>query len=116
MVICWLAVLGFGLNPILPPSPILCRYVIERKDITFISNDWEVVATVPEGTTVELKEFNPEKDYLYRIKAQNEYGMSEPSMPVSYYGKTGRCHYTCVEDISCTCALNSGISRRHRKQ
>ena len=64
------------------------RYAIDRKDISTLSGDWETIETGIEGLSMEIKNFNPEIDYLFRIRATNEYGSSDPSMAVSYYGKT----------------------------
>ncbi|KAK2186867.1 hypothetical protein NP493_186g03131 [Ridgeia piscesae] len=72
----------------LPPgaktTPI--RYIIERKDISHTSATWESVQTT-EDTSVDVRKFDPTKDYLYRLRAENDFGLSDPSMSVSYYGK-----------------------------
>ena len=64
------------------------RYIIERKDISHASSTWECVQTT-DDTSVTVRKFNPTKDYLFRLRAENDFGVSDPSMSVSYYGKRG---------------------------
>ena len=45
-----------------------------------------------------VRKFNPTKDYLFRLRAENDFGVSDPSMSVSYYGKRG-------ESFSCELLL-----------
>ena len=42
-----------------------------------------------ENTTVTLTDFDVGRDYLYRVRASNTVGLSEPSMVASYHAKTG---------------------------
>ena len=60
---------------------------MERKDISFVSSSWEMVQSGIEPTTLRIEKYDPRKDYLYRVRAENEYGRSDASMSVSYYGK-----------------------------
>lgn len=66
-----------------------CSYIIERKDLARSGNtDWvQVFSRIPD-TTFTMAGYNPEKDCLYRIRAENEYGVSEPSMSTTHYGRT----------------------------
>ena len=72
------------------------RYVVERKDLSVAGTEWRPVSGSPtENTKLSFptSDFLPDRDYLYRIKATNEYGTSNPSMPVSWCGKSGtRAH------------------------
>jgi len=66
----------------------LCRYVIERKGLGRLSVDeWLEVERDIIETTHRLTGYDPQFDCLYRVRAHNEFGLSEPTMPVSYYGK-----------------------------
>ena len=68
------------------------RYIIERKDISHASSTWECVQTT-DDTSVTVRKFNPTKDYLFRLRAENDFGVSDPSMSVSYYGKRGESFF-----------------------
>jgi len=46
----------------------------------------EVVRNITE-TTHRLTGFEPHIDCIYRVRACNEFGVSDPTMPASYYGK-----------------------------
>ena len=76
------------------------RYTIERKDISHTSSSWECVQTV-DDTSAEVRKFDPSKDYLFRLRAENDFGVSDPSMSVSYYGKHGKSYfiYLCLVDF-----------------
>ena len=37
------------------------------------------------GLNHSVKKLHPRIDYIFRIRAWNEYGCSEPSLPVSFY-------------------------------
>ena len=65
------------------------RYVVERKDLGDVASDWLVVSRDLENTTVTLTDFDVGRDYLYRVRASNTVGLSEPSMVASYHAKTG---------------------------
>ena len=49
----------------------------------------EWIECVAEWTdaTFEFKDYNPEKDYMFRVKAYNEYGTSDPSMSTQLFAK-----------------------------
>ncbi|CAH1789060.1 unnamed protein product [Owenia fusiformis] len=60
------------------PSPI--TYTVERQDPP--SPDWYKVAGGIPDTFFRLTDLNPDNDYKFRIRAENEFGVSEPSLPV----------------------------------
>ena len=65
--------------------------MIERKDLTIPSSVWEKIHSSLEDTMLNIQDgFDPERDYLFRIRAQNEYGLSDPSMPATFYGKPSK--------------------------
>jgi len=43
-------------------------------------------------TTYVMKDYRPEKDYMFRIRAGNEYGVSDPSMSSTLFAKSGKWH------------------------
>ncbi|XP_062595919.1 titin-like isoform X3 [Saccostrea cucullata] len=47
--------------------------------------DWRELVTGLTTTNTDLKGLHPRLDYLFRIRAWNEYGCSEPSLPVSLH-------------------------------
>ena len=58
-------------------------------DLGDVASDWLVVSRDLENTTVTLTDFDVGRDYLYRVRARNTVGLSEPSMVASYHAKTG---------------------------
>lgn len=70
------------------------RYVIEKKDLSYHTGDWDVAYKDVDGESFAMKDYIPERDYLYRVRATNEFGESDPSMVASYYGRPGM--YYCV--------------------
>ena len=56
-------------------------------------------------TNADIKGLHPRLDYLFRIRAWNEYGCSEPSLPVSLHrpiGKDLAIHVYCFSlELSC---------------
>lgn len=51
-------------------------------------------------TNADIKGLHPRLDYLFRIRAWNEYGCSEPSLPVSLHRPIGR-DLAIHEDVYC---------------
>ena len=102
-------------------SDCVARYAIDRKDISSLSRDWEMIESNIDGLSLQLKSFNPETDYLFRIRATNEYGTSDPSMAVSYYGKASKSQHRSITItvssvkiinlISHSCPMSIFISR-----
>ena len=64
-------------------------YTVERKDLSDTSADWLVIQRYLDRTSFKYKDYDVGRDYLYRVRASNEYGESDPSMVASYYAKTG---------------------------
>ena len=66
-----------------------CSYTVERKDLSDTSADWLVIQRDLDRTSFKYKDYDVGRDYLYRVRASNEYGESDPSMVASYYAKAG---------------------------
>lgn len=68
-----------------------CRYIVERKHLDRMGtfSDWTDVYRGLVDTSLTLKDFDVEKDCLYRVRAENEFGVSDPSMCATYYGRIG---------------------------
>ncbi|KAK3082883.1 hypothetical protein FSP39_007890 [Pinctada imbricata] len=47
--------------------------------------DWRELVSGLTSTNYDLKNLHPRLDYLFRIRAHNEYGCSEPCLPVSLH-------------------------------
>lgn len=58
-----------------------------------MTGDWIQIQADIIATVLNLNEFSPTKDCLYRIRAANQFGISDPSMSVTYYGKSGESVY-----------------------
>jgi len=66
----------------------LYSYIIERKNLGRGAIDqWVEVERNVSETAHRLTGYDPQADCLYRVRAANEFGISETTMPASYYGK-----------------------------
>jgi hypothetical protein len=75
------------------------RYIIERKALgRGALDEWFEVERNVSDTKHRLTGYDPQLDCLYRIRAANEFGISDPSLPVSYYGKQSK--YSLL-DVNC---------------
>lgn len=64
-------------------------YIVEMREPP--SNEWMRVASDVKETSLEITATSRKKDFYYRIKAANEIGTSEPSMPTLLRKKEGQC-------------------------
>ena len=53
------------------------------------SKTWIEVATDVKECEFVMPNYRPEKDYMFRVKACNEYGISDPSLSTSLFAKPG---------------------------
>ena len=60
-------------------------YIVERRCPP--SKNWIEIASEIKDTEYEMHDYRPEKDYMFRIRAGNEYGMSDPSMSATLFTK-----------------------------
>ncbi len=63
------------------------QYMVERR--TLPSLHWKQLQTGIPDISFPIKEYDVKKDYMYRVTAFNDYGVSEPTGAVSAYAKTG---------------------------
>jgi hypothetical protein len=63
------------------------HYTVERRCPP--SKNWIEVASDLKETTWFMKDYRPEKDYMFRIRATNEYGISDPSMSATLFATPG---------------------------
>ena len=56
-------------------SPIT-NYIVEKKDLK--SGEWKPCSKFVRGTTYEVLNLDEGHEYLFRVKAENEFGQSEP--------------------------------------
>lgn len=62
-------------------------YIIEQRMPPNL--DWTRIATDLKETELKITKYSQYKDYYFRVKAANEYGIAEPSMPVMLRKKEG---------------------------
>ena len=60
-------------------------YVVERRCPP--SKNWLEIASDLRDTGYVMKDYRPEKDYMFRIRATNEYGISDPSLSATVFSK-----------------------------
>jgi len=60
-------------------------YIVERRCPP--SKNWLEIATDVKDTSYTMKDYRPEKDYMFRIRASNEYGISDPSLSATVFSK-----------------------------
>nr|XP_022325334.1 titin-like isoform X5 [Crassostrea virginica] len=56
-------------------------YIVEVREPP--STLWRSLIDDLRDTEFDVTDLNPEQDYLFRVRAKNEYGLSEPTMPAS---------------------------------
>ena len=47
-----------------------------------------------QGTKYDIKGLNPEQDYMFRVRARNDFGTSDPTLPMTLYRERGMFHWT----------------------
>ncbi len=62
-------------------------YVVERRCPP--SKHWIEIGQDIYETTWVMKGYKPEKDYMFRVRAGNDYGISDPSMSNTLISKPG---------------------------
>ena len=58
-------------------------YIVERRSPP--NKKWIEVAMDLKTTSWFMRDYKPEKDYMFRVRAQNQYGMSDPSMSATLF-------------------------------
>ena len=64
-------------------------YIVEVREPP--STLWRSLIDDLRDTEFDVTDLNPEQDYLFRVRAKNEYGLSEPTMPASVIRDRGTC-------------------------
>lgn len=77
------------LPPYALPTPIY--YIVERRCPP--SKSWIEVGTDLKTCEFTMKNYKPEKDYMFRIRAANDYGISDPSMTNTIFAKGWELSY-----------------------
>lgn len=62
-------------------------YIVERRCPP--SKNWIEIATDVEETRHVMSEYKAEKDYMFRVRAFNDHGISEPSLSTTLFAKAG---------------------------
>lgn len=62
-------------------------YIIEQRIPPNL--EWTRIETDLKETELQITKYSQYKDYYFRVKAANEYGVAEPSMPVMLRKKEG---------------------------
>ena len=73
----------------MPPHAIQTEilYIVERRNPP--SKSWIEIASDVRETKFIMKNYKPEKDYMFRVRASNDYGISDPSMSATHFAKPG---------------------------
>ena len=73
----------------MPKHAELCEvfYIVERRCPP--SRNWIEIASELKDSHYLMKEYHSEKDYMFRVKARNKFGVSEPTMATTLYAKLG---------------------------
>lgn len=66
-------------------SPV--TYKIDVQEGT--SSEWMTLARGIPHTDFHLTTLNPDKQYTFRVRAENDYGVSEPTQPVTLVKRAG---------------------------
>ena len=66
-------------------------YIVESREPP--APNWVPLATDIVDTSYEIKDLKEEQDYMFRIRACNEAGQSEASLPATLYREIGK-YYT----------------------
>lgn len=64
------------------------KYVLEVREPP--SEKWRTLADNLMDNTYDVKNLLPDQDYMFRVRAKNEYGASEPTLPVAVIRQRGQ--------------------------
>ena len=62
-------------------------YIIEKREPP--GHVWTVLAKDISTTRYDIKGLEAEQDYMFRVRAKNEFGTSEPTLPMTLYRERG---------------------------
>jgi len=71
-------------------------YVVEVRQPP--SYQWNTLVDDIEDTEFDIYDLQPDQDYMFRIRARNEFGMSDPTMSASVIRSKGKinCCFLCL--------------------
>ena len=69
--------------PAYAPSDLPFTYIIEKRELP--KHDWIQIASGIKDNSYKITGFNTERDNLFRVRAENEYGVGEPSLSLTRY-------------------------------
>lgn len=64
-------------------------YLIEKKEPN--DHDWITIASKIDDPSYTILNILPDQDYLFRVRAENEYGLSEATLPAALTRSKGKC-------------------------
>ncbi len=70
------------------PSGGPVSYIVEARELP--SMRWSRLTSDLHSTTYNVKGLSPDKEYNFRIRAENKYGSSEPTLPAVLEKRKGR--------------------------
>ena len=80
-------------------------YIIEKREPP--GHIWTVLARDVPTTRYDVQGLDAERDYMFRVRAKNDFGTSEPTLPMTLYRERGSCS-SCINSAVLT--LNTGTS------
>ena len=66
-----------------------CRYCLEQCRLP--GSDWITIQSDLDKETTLVSEFDPLKDYMYRVKAYNDAGFSDATNSTSVFARNREC-------------------------
>ena len=64
------------------------KYVVEKREPP--QSNWTILADNLMDNEYDVTGLNPERDYMFRVRAKNQFGTSEPTMPCSVINVKGK--------------------------
>lgn len=71
----------------LPENACHITYTVEAREMP--SNRWTRLASGLESTSYMARNLRPDKEYMFRVYAENKYGPSEPTLPATMASREG---------------------------
>ena len=110
----------------LPENARKISYTIEARELP--SNRWTRLATGLDGTNFVARHLRPDKEYMFRVYADNKYGSSEPTLPATLPAREGmeitvlppnnnpKCRQNAVFICNCLYSVFLILEKKHRFQ
>ena len=68
-------------------------YIIEKREPP--GHIWTVLARDVPAARYDVTGLDPELDYMFRVRAKNDFGTSEPTLPMTLYRERGNEMFHC---------------------